>query len=234
MTLVGSLGNNHEDISNPRHDFSSPDYPVETAFERTIDNDTCFDLPVEGPHVLGISALGPSGKKSDFSNYATDLGSHEIELSAPGGWFRDGFGTPTFQTVGNEILSTAPTHVMQEEGLVDENENVTPDGVEAGVQKSCNSNGHCGFYQFLQGTSMASPHASGVAALAVSAHGYRDGSRGLTLSPHRVKRLMSRTAINHACPPGGVQDYLQEGRDAEYTATCAGTLSSTASTARAS
>ena len=222
VTLVGSLGNNHEDISNPRPDISSPDYPVDTAFERTIDNDTCFDLPVEGPHVLGISALGPSGKKSDFSNYATDLGSHEIELSAPGGWFRDGFGTPTFQTVGNEILSTAPTHVMQEEGLVDENENVTPDGVEAGVQKSCNSNGHCGFYQFLQGTSMASPHASGVAALAVSAHGYRDGSRGLTLSPHRVKRLMSRTAINHACPPGGVQDYLQEGRDAEFTATCAG------------
>ncbi len=121
VTLVGSLGNNHEDLSNPRHDFSSPDYPVDTAFERTIDNDTCFDLPVEGPHVLGISALGPSGKKSDFSNYTTDLGSGEIELSAPGGWFRDGFGTDTFQTIGNEILSTAPTHVMQEEGLVDEN-----------------------------------------------------------------------------------------------------------------
>ena len=121
VTLVGSLGNNHEDLANPRHDFSSPDYPVDTAYERTIDNDTCFDLPVEGPHVLGISALGPSGKKSDFSNYATDLGSGEIELSAPGGWFRDGFGTDTFQTIGNEILSTAPTHVMQEEGLVDEN-----------------------------------------------------------------------------------------------------------------
>ena len=129
MTLVGSLGNSHEDLANPRHDFTSPDYPVGTAHERTIDNATCFDLPVEGPHVLGTSALGPSGKKSDFSNYTTDLNSGEIEFSAPGGWFRDGFGTPTYRTNGNQILSTAPTHVMQEEGLVDENLNVTEDGV---------------------------------------------------------------------------------------------------------
>ena len=28
VTLVGSLGNNHEDLANPRHDFSSPDYPA--------------------------------------------------------------------------------------------------------------------------------------------------------------------------------------------------------------
>ena len=112
---------------------------------------------------------------------------------------------------------------MLAEGLIDESGNVTPLGVSFGVQKSCNASGNCGFYQFLQGTSMASPHASGVAALAVSAHGYQDGSRGLTWSPRRVKSLMSQTAIDHACPPGGVQEYLLEGRDAEYTATCVGT-----------
>ena len=223
VTLVGSLGNSHEDLANPRHDFTSPDYPADSAYERTIDNDTCFDLPVEGPHVLGTSSLGPSGKKSDFSNYPTDLRSGEIEFSAPGGWFRDGFGTDTFMTNGNLILSTAPTHVMQAEGLVDEDLNVTEDGEAVGVQKSCKRNGGCGFYQFLQGTSMASPHASGVAALAVSAHGHQDGRRGLTWSPRSVKRLMARTAIDHACPPGGVQEYLQEGRDASYTATCVGT-----------
>jgi len=174
VTLVGSLGNSHEDLSNPRHDFTSPDYPGGTEFERTIDNATCFDLPVEGPHVLGTASLGPSGKKSDFSNYATDLNSGEIEFSAPGGWFRDGFGTDAYRTNGNQILSTAPTHVLQEEGLVDEDLNVTEDGEALGVQKSCNDEGDCGFYQFLQGTSMASPHATGVAALAVSAHGHTD------------------------------------------------------------
>ena len=30
VTLVGSLGNSHEDLANPRHDFTSPDYPVGT------------------------------------------------------------------------------------------------------------------------------------------------------------------------------------------------------------
>ena len=225
VTLVGSLGNSHEDLANPRTDTTSPDYPVGTTHSRTIDNDTCFDLPVEGPHVLGTSALGPSGKKADYSNYTTDLTSGEIEFSAPGGWFRDGFGTDTYRTNGNEILSTAPTHVLQEEGLVDENLNVTEDGEGLGVQKSCNDEGECGFYQFLQGTSMASPHATGVAALAVSAHGHTDSDKkqGLTMSPDAVKALMTTTAIDHACPPGGVQDYLQEGRSPEYTATCVGT-----------
>jgi len=225
VTLVGSLGNSHEDLSNPRHDFTSPDYPGGTEFERTIDNATCFDLPVEGPHVLGISSLGPSGKKSDFSNYATDLTSGEIEFSAPGGWFRDFFGTPFFRTSGNQILSTAPTHVLQEEGLVDENLNVTEDGEAFGVQKACTDLGDCGFYQFLQGTSMASPHASGVAALTVSAHGHKAANvkHGLTLSPDEVAQIMAAAATDHACPDGGVQEYLQEGRSAEFTATCVGT-----------
>ena len=78
-------------------------------YTRTIDNATCVDLPVEGPHVLGISALGPSTTKSDYSNYGVE----QISLSAPGGWFRDGFGTPTFRTNGNQILSTYPLHILQ-------------------------------------------------------------------------------------------------------------------------
>ena len=228
VTLVGALGNNHEDLSNPRTDFSSPDYdnPAydwdNAAYPRTIDNDTCLDLPVEGPDVIGVSALGPSGKKSDFSNYATDLSSGEIEVSAPGGWFRDGFGTPEYRTNGNLILSTAPLHVLQAEGAVDESGNVTPAGEAAGVMKDC-AKGTCGYYQYLQGTSMASPHAAGVAALAVSAHGTTDeGKRGLTMAPDAVRDVLMKTATNHACPPGGVQQYTNEGRSAEFTATCVG------------
>jgi subtilisin family serine protease len=223
VTLVNSAGNNHEDMANPRHDFSSPDYGAD-PYERTINNATCLNLPSEGPHVLGVSALGPSGKKADYSNYTTDLTSGEIDFSAPGGWFRDGFGTPSFRTNENEILSTAPTHVLQEEGLVDADGNITPAGEALGVKKDCNDEGDCGFYQYLQGTSMASPHAAGVAALAVSAHGTRDTAhRGMTMDPDAVAALMAATAINHACPAGGVQSYTQEGRSAEFTATCVGT-----------
>jgi len=223
VTLVGSLGNNHEDLANPRNDFTSPDYPPGTEHERTIDNDTCFDLPVEGPHVLGTSALGPSGRKADYSNYTTDLASGEIELSAPGGWFRDGLGTDSYRTNGNLILSTAPKHVLQASGEVNKHGFITKLGRINGVLRQC-KNGVCGYYQWLQGTSMASPHASGVAALAISAHGsFVSAAEGLSWAPDSVRALLMSSATDHACPPGGVQSYVDVGRSEEFTATCVGT-----------
>ena len=72
VTLVGSLGNNHEDLGKPRTDISSPDYPPGTEYDRPIDNSDCVDLPVEGPHVIGVSALGPSETKADYSNYGVE------------------------------------------------------------------------------------------------------------------------------------------------------------------
>ena len=50
-----------------------------------------------------------------------------------------------------------------------------------------------GGYGFSEGTSMASPHVAGVAALAISAHG--------KLSPGAVQALITRTADPVACPP---------------------------------
>ncbi|MFQ6171339.1 S8 family serine peptidase [Oryzobacter sp. R7] len=226
VTLVGALGNNHEDLAAPRTDTSSPDYPGGTEHPRTIDNATCWDLPVEGPYVIGVSSLGPSGRKSDFSNHTTDLASDEIELSAPGGWFRDGLGTPTYRTNGNQILSTAPLHVLRSEGQVDAGGNVTPLGQSFGTTRQCGTVDGvsvCGYYQYLQGTSMAAPHAAGVAALAVSAHGQRIGRLGFGLAPARVRGILLDSATDHACPVGGVQSYADVGRDAEFTATCTGT-----------
>ncbi|MGC4804059.1 S8 family serine peptidase [Micromonospora sp. DT233] len=215
VTLVGSLGNNHEDLAAPRTDISSPDYGSD-PYPRPIDNASCWDLPVEGPHVIGVSSVGPSGKKADYSNYGTE----QISVAAPGGWFRDGFGTDTYLLDSNMILSSYPKHVLQEEGSVDENGNIVA-GFEETVFKQCKANGDCGYYTYLQGTSMASPHVSGVAALIVSKYG-KVTRGGLGMAPAKVERQLYRTAAEHACPEPRLQTYTNEGRSAEFNAYCAG------------
>jgi subtilisin family serine protease len=221
VTMVTALGNEHSDLGNPLPDSTSPDYPVGTAHDpaRTIDNATCLSLPTEGPNTINVLAYGPSRKKADFSNY----GLEQISVSAPGGFFRDYVGTPKFRTNANLILSTYPQHVAVVDGNVDAAGDVTPQGVALGVQKACQADGTCGYYQFLQGTSMASPHAAGVAALIVSQ--YARFSHGeASMNPNKVRAVLEGTAFKIPCPVPPTVDYTAEGRSAEFTATCQGTL----------
>ena len=194
VTLVAAAGNEHTDMDNPTYDAISPDYPPGTAKVRNNITNDCLIIPTEGNHVLSISALGPSGRKSYYSNYGTT----EIVVSAPGGDRRDFPGTPQYNTPGTRILSTYPAALAMEEGLVSKNfKSLNPLAVV-----DC-QNGHsaksCGVYVYLQGTSMASPHVTGVAALIVSEFGH-GGGRGFGLAPATVESILRSSATDHACP----------------------------------
>ncbi|MEC3975951.1 S8 family serine peptidase [Amycolatopsis sp. H20-H5] len=219
VTQVVAMGNEHADLGAPQPDVKSPDYPSNAIHPRTIDNSTCLSLPVEGPNTIGVGSFGPSQAKADYSSYGTE----QISVSAPGGYFRDGFGTPWFRTLENEILSAYPRNVGVAAGNVDAvSGELTPAGVALGIKKETATDGRVGYYQWLQGTSMATPHAVGVAALIVSQYG-KSSHGDFGLNPDAVQRVLEGTASQIACPVPRTVDYLKEGRDASFTATCAGT-----------
>ena len=60
-----------------------------TSKPRDVDN-ACLDMPTEGNDVISVSSVGPSKAKADYSNY----GLEQNDVAAPGGYFRDFFGTP--------------------------------------------------------------------------------------------------------------------------------------------
>jgi lantibiotic leader peptide-processing serine protease len=211
---VAALGNEHTDLGNPVEDTTSPDFPAGAAKTRQVDN-SCITVPTESKGVVGVSAVGPSTRLAYYSNYGTE----QTDVSAPGG---DAYDSPD-ETLDprSMILAAYPKRLAELNGDIDENGDPTNDF----VVRDC-SGDTCAYYQYLQGTSMASPHAVGVAALIVSQYGQRDRVHGgLTLDPRTTERILLRTAVDHACPQP--RDFVwtrirPDGSVATATATCEG------------
>ncbi len=128
---------------------------------RQIAND-CAVIPVEMPGVIGVTANGNLQLKSFYSSY----GMGTADVVAPGG---DSVLQRTAAAPNGRVLSTWPSYIPCSRKVVD------------GAATYC----------YLQGTSMASPHAAGVAALLIS--------QGV--APNAVQAAMEATADPIACPP---------------------------------
>lgn len=185
VTLVSALGNGATDLGRPVVDNNSPGYPRGQEKVRKVTN-SCLNVPAESKGVISVSAVGPSGRKALYSDYGVE----QTDLAAPGGDLLDGKGT----SAARAILAPAPRDVLRRNRKIDESGKPKT----ADVVRDCRG-GACSYYQYLEGTSMAAPHATGVAALLISRFG-KPGKGGVTLDPGTVERLLHRTATPTACP----------------------------------
>lgn len=209
VTLIGALGNESTDLGHPTSDDSSPNFPEGNEHERSIDN-TCVSVPAESNGVISVAALGPSGRKAYYSNYGVE----QNDISAPGG---DAFDTADFKVdPKSQILSAYPETLARLNGDIDANGEPT----SPFIIKDCLTD-VCGYYQYLQGTSMAAPHATGVAALIVSKLGYPQGT-GFGLDPSITEGMLLGTATQRSCPTPADYAYTVNGASGtrEFTHTC--------------
>jgi subtilisin family serine protease len=149
--VVAAEGNQADDLSHPTEDATSPDDT--TPVTREITN-ACAVVPVEVPGVVGVTATGNLREKSFYSSY----GISTADVAAPGG---DSILQLTTAAPNGRVLSTYPS------SLINKCARKVFDGTAT--------------YCYLQGTSMASPHAAGVAALLESATGKTGGALAAAL-----------------------------------------------------
>lgn len=215
VTLIAAAGNDFVDYTKTNVDESSPDFPSmpgEEPYKRTIPA-SCISMPSEGDHVIPISSTGPSGRKSYYSSF----GNGYVAVAAPGG---DKVDTPDQRPDDRAgIWAAYPERLAKARG------ELNPDGTPKVpyIIRSCKGD-ECAYYQSIQGTSMASPHAVGVASLIISRYGHRDRRHGgLTLHPRAVEWVLRATATEKECPSPRTVEYvwytMQDGKWVKHTST---------------
>jgi lantibiotic leader peptide-processing serine protease len=149
-----------------------------TVAESREITNACVVIPVEIPGVVGVSATGSTEQGTNAGQYPDNLKS-----------FFSNYGV-------SAIDLTAP-------GGDSRYSDVGPSPNGAILSTWLN-----GTYAFAQGTSMASPHVAGVAALIVSRYGDASTPQNGKLRPGQVNALLSQTADPQACPDTLPPNYL--------------------------
>lgn len=179
VLIVASAGNEVADLQHPGIDDTSPDWPPGTSEVRDVGNN-CRVAPAELSGVMTVSATGPVGYPgydlwiSDYSS----VGMSVVNVAAPGGDYFRATGT-----VQDAILAASPDDGALYLGY---------DPLNAFYPGITSTDGGDG-YVYLNGTSMSSPHAAGVAALVKELHpGW---------GPDAIKAAVQRSAQHLDCPP---------------------------------
>jgi subtilisin family serine protease len=180
VLIVASAGNEQTDLQHPGLDQLSPDWPPGSAETREVGNN-CRVVPAELPGVVTVSATGPIGYPgySDWIASYSSVGMSVVEVAAPGGDYFAASGT-----VQDAVLAAIPSDGAIFQDL---------DPLSQFYPGLTVVDDHGATYAYLNGTSMAAPHATGVAALIIQQHP--------NWSPGAVRAALQRTAQHLSCPP---------------------------------
>jgi subtilisin family serine protease len=198
VLIVASAGNQASDLQHPIKDEISPDWPPGSEEDRYVQNN-CRVAPAELPGVLTVSATGPIGYPgydlwiADYSS----VGMSRVDVAAPGGDYFRATGTRQDAILG-AITSTS------DGGLWDILDFISTLPGQAGMAVVDQG----ARYGYLNGTSMSSPHAAGVAALVKEMHP--------DWGPGDVKAAVQRTAQSLDCPPDWEPLYPWDEREVCY------------------
>jgi subtilisin family serine protease len=169
VVLVAAAGNDGIDLNHPTTDEISPDYPPGAAVSRPVNNN-CVVMPTEIAGVVVVTATGAQNLLTWYSTHG-----NVTDVTAPGG---SRFQTPTFDSARGRVLSTYSSTA----GDLD---------LEAALGRLViDPQGN--YYAWLNGTSMAAPHAVGVVALIRAAHP--------NMSQGAVVALLRASATKMPCP----------------------------------
>ena len=180
VLIVAAAGNEGLNLRHPpQFDTISPDYPPDSAEVRRVRNN-CRVAPAEIPGVISVSAVGPIGIDG-YTQWLASYSSIGGDVAGPGGDYFAATGTVQDAVIG-AWSSTGMDGTWEVFDFLNDN----------GLPGLATLSGSAR-YIFINGTSMATPHVTGVAALVKQRH--PDWSQGA------VAAAVLRSASTLTCPP---------------------------------